>query len=436
MLKDQTGLEMSGAAEAVAAYDRSMGHWLRLQPEVVEAADAALAADPGCVMARALGAYMRLGSSEGPLARRAGALMVGAEPANDRERRHLSAIQAWSRGDWHGAARGLGDLVEAYPTDTLALAVGHQLDFFLGDAETLKGRIARALPAWDRYHPHYGYILGMLAFGLEESGDYARAEATGLHAVERNPDDVWAIHAVAHVHEMQGRTGDGLAFLGARRADWSEGTLFNVHIAWHEALFALEHEDHAAALAVYDQTLHHPGSEGVALEMVDAAALLWRLHLDGVDVGGRWTPLADAWAAADPAPWYAFNDLHALMALLGAGRGPEAEAIVRRLETAARDGDPALGLHAMLVPAGLGVARGLLAFGAEDYAGAVAWLEPVRARLSAFGGSHAQRDVFQRTLLVAAERSGQTALARRLVDERLAARPSSAWARAHQARLA
>jgi len=435
MLKDQTGLEMGGAEAAVAAYDRAMGHWLRLQPAVVEEAAAALAADPGCVMARALGAYMRLGSSEGPLARRAGALMVGAEPANDRERRHLSAIQAWSRGDWRGAARGLVDLLEAYPTDALALAVGHQLDFFLGDAETLNGRIARALPAWDRDHTYFGYIQGMLAFGLEESGDYARAEAAGLEAVARNGDDVWAIHAVAHVHEMQGRADDGLAFLGARRADWSEGTLFNVHIAWHEALFALELEDYAAALAVYDETLHHPGSEGVALEMVDAAALLWRLHLDGVDVGGRWTPLADAWAAVDPRPWYAFNDLHALMAALGAGRRAEAEAIVDRLETAARDGDPRLGLHAMLTPAGLGVARGLLAFGVEDYVGALGWLEPVRAQLSAFGGSHAQRDVFQRTLLVAAERAGETGLARRLVDERLAARPSSAWARAHLARL-
>lgn len=436
MSRDRTGLEMSGAAEAVAAYDRAMGYWLRLQPEVVLAADQALAADAGCVMARALQAYMRLGSSEGPMARRAGAFMAGAVGANDRERRHISAVQAWSRGDWHGAARGLGELLEAYPTDALALAVGHQLDFFLGDAETLKGRIARALPAWDRDHPYYGYIQGMLSFGLEESGDYARAEAAGLEAVERNADDVWAIHAVAHVHEMQGRVADGLVFLGARRADWSDGTLFNVHIAWHEALFALEREDHAGALAVYDHVLHHPGSEGVALELVDAAALLWRLHLDGVDVGDRWTPLADAWAAADPDPWYVFNDLHALMAALGANRQADAKAIVARLETAAKEGDPALSLHPMLSCAGLAVARGLLAFGGEDYAGAVAWLAPVRAHFSAFGGSHAQRDVFQRTLLVAAERSGETALPRQLIDERLAARPSSAWARAHLARLA
>lgn len=435
MLKDQNGLEMGGAAGAVAAYDRALDHWLRLQPEVVECADKAMAADRGCVMARVLGGYLRLGASEGPLARRASGFVAGIEGGNDRERRHLEVIRRWSAGDWHGASRAMDAILEAWPTDVLALAVGHQLDFFLGDAENLRGRIRRALPRWDPGHPHHGFVQGMLAFGLEESGDYGAAEDAGVRAVERNPDDVWAIHAVAHVHEMQGRIDDGRRFLGQRRTQWSVGTLFNVHIAWHDALFALELDDHARALAIYDEALHHEGSEGAALELVDAAALLWRLHLDAVDVGGRWAPLADAWAGADAEPWYAFNDLHALMAMLGAGRRAEAEAIVARLEAFAGRGDPRLSLHTMLRGAGLAVARGLLAFGAEDYGAAVAWLAPVRAHLSVFGGSHAQRDVFQRTLLVAAERAGETAFARQLAGERLEARPSSAWARAHLKRL-
>jgi tetratricopeptide (TPR) repeat protein len=433
MIKDQFDLPVTGAESAVAAYDRGVESLLRLRPEVVSVARTAVACDPDCVMARALLAYLGLTSSQAADARHAGALVQGLAGGNDRERDHLAAIRAWVAGDWRAAARRLDDVLDRYPMDALALFVGHQLDFFLGDSVNLRRRVETALGRWDPGHRLVGFIEGQWAFGLEETGDYAAAERSGRGAVEANPDDVWAIHAVAHVLEMTGRVGEGLDFLRAHRAAWEAGTLLSVHTAWHEALFRLELGEHDHVFRLYDRQIRPPDGGEAAMELLDAASLLWRLDLDGIDTGDRWAALADAWqrgAAADPAPtdWYVFNDLHAIMALVGAGRMGDALAVVSRLETFAREGDPDLTNRAMVSAAGLAAARGLAAFGQGKYAEAVAALAPVRDHLSIFGGSHAQRDVFQRTLLVAAERAGEPAFARRLARERLAARPSSAWA--------
>src|SRR5690606_10501415 len=104
----------------------------------------------------------------------------------------------------------------------------------------LRDRVGRSLLALDASHPHYGYVRGMQAFGLEESGNYGLAETAGLDAVERNADDVWAIHAVVHTYEMQGRVDEGIRFLQSREADWGSGNLFTVHNWWHLALYLLE----------------------------------------------------------------------------------------------------------------------------------------------------------------------------------------------------
>ena len=172
----------------------------------------------------------------------------------------------------------------------------------------------------------------MAAFGLEETGHYGEALEAGRAAVAANPDDVWAIHAVVHTYEMQGRIDEGIAFLRSDETRWESGNLFTVHNWWHLALYELEAGRPERALAIYDAEVHHAGSLGVPIEMIDASALLWRLRLEDADTGGRFGPLADAWAAkSDAAPWYAFNDLHAVMAFAGAGRLADARELVARL---------------------------------------------------------------------------------------------------------
>lgn len=430
MHEDRYGLACTGSAAAIERLSRAQAHLLRFRPEVVDELDAAIAEDAGCVMARAARAWIGLMSSEWPDSRVAGDLVAGLRSHDVREQQHLDAIRTWASGDMHDSGRRLDALLDAHPRDALALYVGHQIDFFCGDAVNLRDRTVRARRGWDHQHADFALVDGMLAFGLEECGDYARAEDIGRRAVERNAEDVWAIHAVVHVLEMQARFDEGIAYLEARRADWAEGNFLNVHNSWHLAVFLLEHEDRAGALDICDRVLNHAASPGVALEMLDASGLLWRLLLDGVDTGGRWAALADAWAAKDPTPWYVFNDLHALMAFVGAGRQAQAEQRLARIESDLREGDPGHANHRMTAGAGLAAARALVAWGRGDYATVVAALAPVRHNLSVFGGSHAQRDAYQRTLLCAALRDGQRTLARQLLDERLAAKPGSPWNRA------
>jgi hypothetical protein len=158
------------------------------------------------------------------------------------------------------------------------------------------------------------------------------------------------------------------------------------------------------------------------MELLDASSLLWRLELQNVDVGVRWQRLADAWEPRIEEAWYAFNDYHAMMAFVGARRFDLAERLLATLRsTAATASDNGKVTRAV----GLPVAEALLAYVQTRYEDAVRLLEPVRPRLLAAGGSHAQRDVIAQTLLAAAEKGGDVARARALLHERLALRPAS-----------
>jgi tetratricopeptide (TPR) repeat protein len=391
---------------------------------------------------------MSTAASDVPAAAAVSANLSQLSSLSSRERAHAKALARWVDGDWVGASTVLDGLLAEWPDDLLALTIGHQLDFYLGDARNLRDRIGRSLVSLKADHPHLGFVQGMHAFGLEESGHYDLAQAAGEDAIQANPDDVWAIHAVTHTFEMQGRVDTGIRFLNATSAGWHHGNLFTVHLWWHKTLFDLEAGRYDEALGTYDCEIHHAGSDGTPMEMLDASALLWRFLLDGHDVGDRWSALADAWAAlGDDEPWYVFDDVHALMAYVGADRLDDARAVVDRLEhyVAAGTGPErpagARGVEtnrAMTAHVGLPLARGLLAFGEQRYDAAVHELAPIRHQLHRFGGSHAQRDAFQRTLVDAALASGRTSMARSLLAERLSVRDSSVfgwtrWAQLHRA---
>ncbi|MFJ9619994.1 tetratricopeptide repeat protein [Streptomyces noursei] len=445
MTADRHGHAMTETGtEALGHYERALDDLLFFRPGIEEPARAVLTAAPRSPMGHALAAYLGVLGTEEQQAAVARdtftAFRTGLDPARltPRERMHLAAAEAWLDGDLGTAGRILGEITVAHPRDVLALFAGHQHDFLTGDAPRLRDRVGGALDAWDDDDPHYGPLLGMYTFGLEENGHYAHAEQTGLAALERHPQDVWAIHGVAHTYEMRGRFSDGTRFLDARTDAWSEGTLLTVHNWWHYALYALESGDTARVLEIYDAALRHDETRDVAMELIDAAALLWRLHLAGHELSARWAAVADAWERRDDGPYYAFNDAHAVMAYVGAGRPDRAERLVRDREQwlARTPAGPAPANRTMTADIGLPVCRALLAYGRGDFAGATDLLLPVRHRLNDFGGSHAQRDAVQRTLVEAALRAGRHDLARTLLSERSRLRPICPYNWSAKARLA
>lgn len=433
---DVHGNPMSATTDAAALYDLTLDRLLRFDVAVLGHVGKLATETGGVPMTQAMLAYLSLSTTDVPdlAGARASLEALRALPKNERESMHTAVIAAWVGGDWVGASECLDEVLQRWPADMLALLIGHQLDFALGDSLDLRDRVCRSLPAIDRSHPHYGIARGMQAFGLEEAGSYAQAQDAAAEALAINPDDVWALHAMAHVFEMQGRVDEGIRFMVDRVADWGSGNLFTVHNWWHLAVFELEAGRHDEILRIYDREIHNAASPGLPLQMLDASALLWRLHLDDVYTGDRFDALANAWSTRTSGePWYVFNDVHAVMALVGAGRLIEARAVVSRL---AAYSSVAHGTNVMMTAEiGLPICRALIAHAEGRFADVVAELLPIRRKIFRFGGSHAQRDVLQRTLLDAAIRSGAVDLAHALLNERLTLRPSSVYGWMQRARV-
>jgi hypothetical protein len=432
---DAHGNQMTGDFDSVELYDRALDRLVRFHPDVVELADSLSAGESVAPMAWVLMAYLQLMSTDAddvPGARAAWEALAAME-TNEREQAHAAAIAAWLRGHWHDAAARLDDLLRIWPTDLLALMLGHQLDFFLGDNQNLRDRAIRSLREFAPDHPHVEFVRGMVAFGLEEAGHYAQALDAGLAAVGTNPDDVWGVHAVVHTYEMQGLVDEGIRFLTSDRTQWESGNLFTVHNWWHLALYQLEAGQPQRSLEIYDNEIHHSKSAGVPIEMLDASALLWRFLLDGFDTGGRFDGLAQAWKPKVAGEsWYAFNDLHAVMAFAGAEQRDDIRTLIHDRE---RWLDGVGGSNAqMTAEIGLPACRSVLAFVEDRHNDVIDELMPIRRSLSHFGGSHAQRDALQRTLLESALRSGQYELARALTSERLGMRESSVYGWTQRAR--
>jgi tetratricopeptide (TPR) repeat protein len=428
-IKDTHGNVLTGASGAAREHYEAALDLLRVyRNDPLAKVDAALADSPGFAMAHALKAWLfLLGTEPGGFEPASAAHAAAKATAGTaREQGHVAAIGQVIENRWWDASRTLAQVAIDNPRDALALQVGHAIDFFTGNARMLRDRVARALPEWSPGMPGYHALLGMHAFGLEECGDYARAERQGKRAVELDARDSWAQHAVAHVLEMQGRQADGIAWMRAAPDNWTRDSFFAVHNWWHLALYHLDLGEIDEVLKLYDGPING-GNSSVALELVDHSALLWRLMLRGVDVGARWRPVAERWAAFASAGNYAFNDAHAMMALVATDRADEMVAVLEAQERAmSRDDDNAMFTRDVGRPLSLA----LKAFGDGDHKRAVCLLKPLLGVAHRFGGSHAQRDLLDLTLIEAAQRGGDVALARALTAERREVKPTSPHNRA------
>ncbi|MCC6921130.1 MAG: tetratricopeptide repeat protein [Alphaproteobacteria bacterium] len=433
MKQDRHGNPLSsGTADSIAALDSAVAQLNAFRGDPVRTVAQALKAEPDFVMAHVFLAAIFATAMDKTLLPNALRALKAAEDlatqATDRERAHIGAIRRWVDGDIAGATEAWGRVAMQHPRDILAIQMAQQGDFFQGQSLMLRDRIARVIGAWTPDVPGHGFVHGMYAFGLEEAGEYRAAEKHGRLAMEVNPEDAWAAHAVAHVLEMEARTLEGIAWIDDTSGGWNETGLLAYHLWWHLGLMWLEQGNPAEVLAVYDRNIGSVLDQ--ALSAVDGSALLWRLWMLGHDVGERWGPVATQWATRVEHGINAFNDVHAAMAFAATGRERELDAQIATLErSAAGTGTNAL----MAREVGVGAARGLQAFGRGRYGDALDHLIGVMPRAALFGGSHAQRDILSWTALEAAIRAGDKGAAQALAAERLARKPESpvnaAWRR-------
>jgi tetratricopeptide (TPR) repeat protein len=410
----------AGSADAVALLDVAIEDLAALAGDPVADADAAVAADDGLVLGHIYRAYLQLYGTTPEGVTAASEILKPLDEAvmGERELHHLRAARHWIEGDWEATTRSLERALLCHPRDLLALKVAQDLYFFLGNRLELRDTAARVLPAWPRELPGWGYVQGIYAFGLEENADYRQAESRARAALEHNPRDVWSVHALAHVFEMEGNQRDGVDFLTASAPDWS-ASYFAIHNWWHRGLYHLELGEIGEALALYDDPIR-AGRSTEWLDVVDAAALLWRLSLFGVDVTERAEQLAADIDDLVGSPVYIFNDWHAVMAFGLARNAERTERVIasnRHLAAPTNAG--------AAERAGLALLEAFAAFAAGHPARAIDLLIDIRPRANAVGGSHAQRDVIDLTLIAAAARSGDDSLARALVTERVARKPTA-----------
>lgn len=430
-LNDRRGVPLSTTNRlSLERYERAVELLAGFYADPLAEIERALAEDPGFVSGHCLRAALFLISPEKGTAAELRRSVEAAEAllrhANARERGHIAAARAWLDGDFERAIELYGQVAIEYPRDLLAVQVAHQGDFLCGQQVMLRDRVARVLPAWDYDVPGYGNVLGMYAFGLEENNEFVRAEEVGRQALAVNARDPWAVHAVAHVMEMQGRQRDGISWLAERADDWSPDNMLAYHNWWHLALFHLDLDEFYRVFEIYDAHVW-PKPQAIQMELVDATSMLWRLTLRDIAVGHRWDELADRWQGAVEDGHYAFNDMHAMMAMVGAGRDEPARRLLATLERCAAEGSSNGAMTALV---GLPACRAIAAFGRGDWHQATELLLALRPHAQRFGGSNAQRDVLSLTLAEAALRAGDRPLARAVAAERYAAKPSSPFNRA------
>ncbi len=326
-----------------------------------------------------------------------------AMPASKREAYLLHALRDWMTGQPKAALRHFEAALADNPTDTLAMKLDHALRFVLGDNIGMRRMVEQVLPAYSNTHPGYGYLLGCHAFTLEETGEYNRAQIAGREGLLLAPDDAWGLHAVAHVHDMTADAAGGIKWLSGREEAWAHCNNFRYHVWWHKALMHLDLGEVDVVLDLYDQQIRNDKTDDYR-DISNATSLLSRLELDGIDVGDRWEELADLSANRTEDGCLIFADLHYLLALVGDQRHNAIATMMGRLHRDAKESRTDM-QKAMAVP-GLAAAIGLEAFGEAKFETAFINLARANADLQGAGGSHAQRDVFERLTIDSGIRAG------------------------------
>ena len=386
VLRDAYGLTVStGSRAAVDAYDRGVRALLGFGAETVDEFRRAVAADPDFVLARAALAVALYLDEQLPAGRAEmeRAVTDGAAQATTltgREGRHVEALRLFVGGRGNDAIPVMKEILAEHPRDVLLMPRLYFIYFWPGRSADMLEVTTGVLPAL----ADDGYPLGYHAFALEENRRFDEALPLAERALAQNPRDAWAVHAITHVHYERGENRRGIEALPPRIHPCDHLGYFRNHLLWHLALLHLAEGDYERGGRLFESVFGRIPI-AIASDLQDSVALAWRLDLYGQSDSKRWTQLAEAARRWIEMPLLLFHDLHVGMALSAAGD---------------------------------------YAFARGDYAGCVARIEPVDARVVEVGGSHAQREVFHDTLLTAALRGRMRDQAVSLLERRLAKRPN------------
>lgn len=421
---DSYGFDLSTTdADAAAAYDAGARAFVAWQAAAMPSIDAAIAADPAFVEPRLLKAWILHAARTARFKPAVQALLAEAEPhmadASPRAKALAASVKTANAGNLQGGVAALEAYLAENPTDVLAHRLAQFELFWSGQSRWMRDIVERAAPAWSDATLDYAQFLAVRAFSNEEAGDYARAEACGREAVEREPESAWGAHAVAHTLVMQGRAAEGRDFLEALSGNWGKSNQIAHHCWWHLCLFLLEDGAYDRILHLLDTQVRNPDSPLVkampdaTIDLQNVASLLKRLELRGVDVGDRWESIAEICAGRTADHANPFSSAHDAMTLAATGRTEALDQLLTNMRSV--EGDSVVAAVTRTI--GAPVAEAMAAHAKGDHARVVDLLWPVRRDLHQVGGSHAQRDVFFQVLVDSARKAGRDVQAAILLDD-------------------
>ena len=378
--------------------------YLTMSPAIAARLEPLAAGGP---LARAVAAQLLAQTHKPVLMDRARQLADDARTATGglsrRERHLVEASWHWSRGNLDRTLAQLDAVVADHPTDLHTLRSRYLLQFSTGRLEAMLAGVQVVRPAWAGAElPLASYLDGMESFALEENGRYAEAEPLGRRGVAADPDDLWAIHAVAHVLEMEQRRDEGVDWIGRDNPGLDGRAGFAGHLWWHQALALWALGRPHEALDSFDRRIY-PGRSEEGLDLTNAIALLARLEAAGMHVGARWERLVAPALVRMGQHSHPFNDTHMVLALSRAGRHDEVAAMLAGMAAWSTRADD----HAadVLRRVGLDVARGLAAYGQGRWREAAAHLALAADQWWRLGGSYAQRQLYRIALDTAQART-------------------------------
>lgn len=416
-LTDRYGLPVStDSSTALDRFQDGMDRLLAYASGAEECFDAALAADPGLAVAHAGVALLAMVQGDAAATRRAiGRAQDMVAGATRRERQQIAALGAYVAGD---SARGFAlvdEHVAEFPRDAVLVNQASSAIALAGRPDREPHRVAFL----ERLAPAYGddwWFQSALSFTYHEVDRFEEARRLSEASLRQYPANASAAHNLAHIAFETLDIDAGAAFLDGWMTTYDRRAHFHCHLAWHQAMFALHEGRYARALEIFGRDI--VGASNPRSTMTDGTALLWRLRLDRASEQPlSWRALADI-AGRVSRPGYLFGEAHAALAYAASGD----EAALARLEDGLRaldgQGHPFAGRVVLPLVEGAG------AFAAGDFAGALRHFEPVESEMHRIGGSHAQWEIFEETMVFCYLETGRYDDATRLVSRRLARRAS------------
>jgi tetratricopeptide (TPR) repeat protein len=347
-------------------------------------------------------------------AARARACRVGI---SERERRYVEVIAMFVDGSGAHVLPLLCAHLEEFPRDAVLLFLRGFLNARSGRAEWQREQ----LDYLTQMAPQYGddwFFLGQYAFAHHALDRFEESRRLAERSLAQNPRCGHAVHSLAHVFYETNDHATGATFLRAWMANYERNGPMHCHLAWHQALFELSMGCYARVMELYEDAIC-PDVARTRTSMYDAASLLWRLQIYGCAQDALpWSAVGELAARMTTQPGMAFVDANAALALAAVGDEVAFSRLIDGLRALEAQGHPTAG--SVVLP----LVQGIWAFAQGTYNEVIEWIEPIADQIVRIGGSNAQREVFEDTLLEAYLRAGHYAHAEAILRQRLGRRPS------------